>query len=145
MDSIRVEHAEGEVADLGAIKMRLIVSEAETNGTFGLTEFRGGEGVWTVPHVHERMEESFYVLEGAFVFTVGNREIEAKQGDFVMVPRGTPHVMRAEPGGGALLTLFTPGGLEKMFIELARLPAGSITDPLARAEISKRHDSIPVS
>ena len=49
-----------------------------------------------------------------------------------MVPRGTPHVMRAGPGGGALLTLFTPAGLEKMFIELGRLPATSITDPKER-------------
>ena len=145
MDGYFLDQAQGEVADLGVIRMRLIVAAEETNGAFAVAEFRGAEGVWTVPHVHERMEESFYVLEGTFVFTVGDREVEAKQGAFLMVPRGTPHVMRAGPDGGALLTLFTPAGLEKMFMELGRLPAASITDPKVRAEIAKRHDSVPVS
>ena len=144
MDGYFLDQSQGEVADLGVVRMRLILSEEQTNGAFAVAEFRGAEGVWTVPHVHERMEESFYVLEGTFVFTVGGREVEAKQGAFLMVPRGTPHVMRAGPGGGALLTLFTPAGLEKMFIELGRLPATSITDPKVRAEIAKRHDSVPV-
>ena len=134
-----------EVAELGATQMRLIVSESDTNGNFGLCEFRGTEGVWTVLHVHQRMEESFYVLEGSFVFTVGDSEVEARQGDFVMVPRNTPHLMRAMAGGGALLALFTPGGLERMFIELGKLPPASITDPKVRAEISSRHDSVPVA
>ena len=144
MDGYFLDQSHGEVADLGVVSMRLILSEEQTNGAFAVAEFRGAEGVWTVPHVHERMEESFYVLEGTFVFTVGGLEVEAKQGAFLMVPRGTPHVMRAGPGGGALLTLFTPAGLEKMFIELGRLPATSITDPKVRAEIAKRHDSVPV-
>ena len=144
MDGYFLDQSQGEVADLGVTRMRLILSDEQTHGAFAVAEFRGAEGVWTVPHVHERMEESFYVLEGIFVFTVGGREVEAKQGAFVMVPRGTPHVMRAGPGGGALLTLFTPAGLEKMFMELGRLPVTSITDPKVRAEIAKRHDSVPV-
>ncbi len=145
MNGYFLDQAHGEVADLGVIRMRLIVSGEETNGAFAVAEFRGAEGVWTVPHIHQRMEESFYVLEGTFVFTVGDRDLEAKQGAFLKVPRGTPHIMRAGPSGGALLALFTPAGLEKMFMELGRLPRASITDPEVRAEIGKRHDSVPVS
>lgn len=144
MDGYFVKHADGEVASLGVASMRLIVTEEQTRGAFAVAEFRGDEGPWTIPHIHERMEESFYVLEGTFTFLVGDREVPAQQGDFVMVPRGTPHLMRAGAGGGALLTLFTPPGLERMFLELGRLPAASITDPKIRAEISKRHDSVPV-
>ena len=70
--------------------------------------------------------------------------MEAKSGAFVMVPRGTPHVLGAGPGGGALLCLWSPGGLEEMFLELARLSADSITNPEVRAEIAERHDSVPV-
>ncbi len=140
-----LDHGQGEIADLGVVKMRLIVPEDDTGGAFALAEFRGQEGAWTVPHIHERMEESFYVLEGTFDFILGEREVRAKQGDFVMVPRGTPHLMRAGAGGGALLTLFTPAGLERMFMELGRLPSASITDPAVRAEIARHHDSVPVS
>lgn len=140
-----VAAAEGEVARLGVARMRLVLRDEDTGGTLSVAEFRGSEGPWTVPHVHQHMEESFYVLEGTFRFTVAGRQIEAAQGDFLMVPRGTPHVIHAGSGGGALLTLFTPGGLERMFLELGRLPADSITDPKVRAEISSRHDSKPVS
>ena len=59
-------------------------------------------------------------------------------------PWTVPHILRAGPGGGALLVLWTPGGLEQMFLELGRLPAASITDPAVRAEIAKRHDAVPV-
>lgn len=144
MDGYFLDQAQGEIAELGIIRMRLIVSDKDTNGAFAVTEFRGGEGVWTVPHIHERMEESFYVLEGSFVFTLGDREVEADQSSFVMVPRGVPHLIRALAGGGALLAIFTPAGLERMFMELGQLPPASITDPKVRAEIARRHDSVPV-
>jgi quercetin dioxygenase-like cupin family protein len=143
MDAYVLEHGTGEVIALGRISMRLVVRTEQTGGAFAVSEFRGDEGAWTVPHIHDRMEESFYVLEGSFVFTIAGKEIEVAKGAFVMVPRGATHVLRATPGGGALLVLFTPGGLEKMFIELGRLPAASITDPVVRAEISRRHDSRP--
>jgi quercetin dioxygenase-like cupin family protein len=139
-----VEPAQGEVADLGAVSMRLIAPSEHANGAFAVAEFRGSEGPWTVPHVHRVTEEAFYVLEGAFAFTLGAREVEAKQGAFVLVPRGTPHFMRAGPGGGALLTLWVPGGLEEMFMELSRLPSDSLTNPEARAEVGRRYDSVPV-
>jgi mannose-6-phosphate isomerase-like protein (cupin superfamily) len=144
MDGYFREKSQGEVADLGVVSMRLIVPQAETNGAFAVAEFRGSEGRWTVPHIHERMEESFYVLEGSFEFMCGDRQIEAKEGAFVMVPRGTPHLMSAGPGGGALLAYFAPGGLEEMFLELGRLPAGSMTNQEVRAEIGRRYDSVPV-
>ena len=144
MEGLVVGHAEGENVDLGPVSMRLMVPSAQTGGAFAVAEFRGPEGAWTVPHIHRELEESFHVLEGAFDFTLGEREVEVTQGSFVMVPRETPHIMRARPGGGALLTLWAPGGLEEMFLELGRLPAEGITDPAVRAEISKRFDSVPV-
>jgi quercetin dioxygenase-like cupin family protein len=125
--------------------MRLVVPSSATNATFAVAEFRGGPGPWTVPHIHERMEESFYVTEGTFTFTCGTEEIHAEPGSLVLVPRGTPHLITGGPNGGACLTLFVPGGLEEMFLELGRLPPGGLTDPDVRAEIAKRHDSVPVN
>ena len=144
MNTYFVDQAQGEVATLGTITMRLIVPSSHTDGTFAAAEFSGGEGPWTIPHVHRGLEESFYVLDGSFTFTCDGRDIEAKQGGFLLVPRGTPHVLSAGIGGGTLLTMWTPGGLEEMFLELGRLPADAITDPKVRAEIAKRHDSVPI-
>jgi mannose-6-phosphate isomerase-like protein (cupin superfamily) len=129
--------------DLGIVKLRLLATAEQTNGAFGVGEFSGEEGPWTVLHVHQHTEESFYVLDGAFTFTVGGDEVEAGPGAFVAVPRGTSHVMRAAPGGGRLLAMWVPGGLEAMFVELSRMPPDSLRDPEVREAISARFDSVP--
>jgi quercetin dioxygenase-like cupin family protein len=97
-----------------------------------------------VPHLHRGFEESFFILDGLFTFTVGEESIAASPGTYLLVPRGTPHTLSAAPGGGRFLVLMVPGGLEKMFFELAQLPSNAIRDPAARAAISARYDSIPV-
>jgi hypothetical protein len=51
----------GDVLDLGTIRLRLLAVAEQTKGAFAVGEFSGGEGPWTVPHVHQRTEESFYV------------------------------------------------------------------------------------
>ena len=130
--------------DLGIAKMRLLARATQTDNSFSLAEFRGGEGPWTVPHVHRRASESFFVLEGRFAFTIGDETIEARPGDYVLVPPETKHVLGAEAGGGSVLAIWVPGGLEEMFIELSKLSPGALLDPSVRAAISARHDSVPV-
>jgi quercetin dioxygenase-like cupin family protein len=138
-----IEASRGDTFKLGIITLRLLVGTDQTNGTFALGEFSGREGPWTVLHTHEKTEESFYVLDGGFTFTIGDDDVEAGPGSFLLVPRSTKHVMRAGPGGGRFLTLWTPGGLEAMFVELSRMPADSLRDPDVRKAISARFDSIP--
>ncbi len=70
--------------------------------------------------------------------------MEAGPGTYILVPRGTAHMITAAAGGGRFLTLMVPGGLEEMFFELGELPPNAIRDPAARAAISGRYDSIPV-
>ena len=68
-------------------------------------------------HVHEDVDESFYVLEGTYSLTCGEETLEAATGTSVFVPHGTPH--RFEPGaaGGRMLLLYSPGGFEGYFAE----------------------------
>ena len=76
-----VAPGEGRTADLGIIQMRVLAAgEATTSRAFTLAEFTGGEGPWTVPHIHRAMEESFYVLDGQYTFTVGEEKIPAGPG-----------------------------------------------------------------
>lgn len=139
-----IDATTGEVYGLGPIRMRLLAASGATNGAFALGEFEGGPGAWTIPHVHRACEESFYVVEGAFTFTVGEGTIAAGPGAFLMVPRGSPHTIQAKKEHGRFLTLWTPGGLEELFIALSRLPADSLRDPEARRLLSARFDSVPV-
>ena len=141
---LHVTGGQGRVFDLGTARMRIIAGVEETGGGFALAEFEGGEGPWTVPHLHREIEESFFITQGKFIFEVDGETIQAGAGDFVFVPKGTPHVLAGRAGGGSLLCLWSPGGLEKMFIELSSLSPGAIRDPATRAEVSSRHDSVPV-
>jgi mannose-6-phosphate isomerase-like protein (cupin superfamily) len=135
---------EGRSVDLGVARMRVLADKAVA-GAFSLTEFAGtAEGAWTVPHLHHGFEESFFVLDGDFTFTVGGEPVVAGPGTYILVPRDTAHTISAGPGGGRFLTLMVPGGLEEMFIELGELPPNAITDPIARKAVSARYDSIPV-
>ena len=142
-----VSSGQGRTVDLGVAQMRVLASGEPTNGgAFALTEFFGtAEGAWTVPHLHRGFEESFFILDGLFTFTVGDEAISASPGMYLLVPRGTSHTLSAAAGGGRFLLLMVPGGLEKMFFELGQLPPNAIRDPAARAAISARYDSIPVS
>ncbi|GLH98175.1 cupin domain-containing protein [Phytohabitans aurantiacus] len=135
---------DGRVVTMGVIQMRVLAAgEPTTGGAFSLVEFTGQQGPWTVPHLHRRMEESFFVLDGDFTFEVGDEKLDTGPGSYVLIPRGVRHMIRAR-GSGTLLGLMVPGGLEEMFFELGRLPADSITDPAVRAAISARYDSVPV-
>jgi mannose-6-phosphate isomerase-like protein (cupin superfamily) len=60
-------------------------------------------------HLHHNDDEAWYVLEGMLCVRVGDRDVEAKAGSAVFVPRGTPHTYW-NPGPGLLryLLVMTP-------------------------------------
>lgn len=139
-----VRSNEGETLELGVATMRILAAGDVTADGFSLSTFAGGAGPWTVPHVHNHMDESFYILSGKFTFTVAGEAVTLGPGDYVLVPRGTSHVFRADEAG-SLLCLAVPGGLENMFRELAGLSPDAMVNPEVRAAISARHDSVPVT
>jgi quercetin dioxygenase-like cupin family protein len=78
---------------------RVKAAGAQTGGLFGLVEVSTPQGSGPPPHVHEREDEAFYVLEGSYEVTVGNDRFDAREGCFIFAPRGVPHgyVVRAAP------------------------------------------------
>jgi mannose-6-phosphate isomerase-like protein (cupin superfamily) len=139
-----IDRSAGDTYKLGIVTFKLLVGADQTDGVFALGEFAGEEGPWTVLHVHENTEEAFYILDGTFTFSLGDEEVEAGSGSFILVRPGMPHVMRAHRGGGRFLTLWTPGGLEAMFVKLGQLPPGSISDPEVRKRLAADFDSKPL-
>ena len=63
-------------------------------------------GFATVPHLHPRAEETFEVLRGRALFTIGDApELLAAPGSFLLAPRGIRHAIRVPDDGGPLLLL----------------------------------------
>jgi mannose-6-phosphate isomerase-like protein (cupin superfamily) len=47
-------------------------------------------------HHHDQEDELFYVVKGSFVMELRDKNIELKEGDFLVVPRGVEHRPNAE-------------------------------------------------
>ena len=86
-------------------------------------------------HLHEREDESWYVLDGRLRFRLGETLAGVPAGTFVFVPRGTPHCFQNVGEAPArILVLFTPAGMEEFFDRFAALPA---FDPEAFARLGE--------
>jgi quercetin dioxygenase-like cupin family protein len=113
--------------------LTLYATAEQTGGAFSLMEERLPKGAEPPPHVHHREDEAFFVLDGSLTVRVGDRTFRVSAGGFVFCPREIPHLLTVESDEVRMLTLCTPGGVEKLFVELGR-PAPSRTLPVGNAE-----------
>jgi len=110
------------------------LSGKDTAGAYALLENVTQPNEGPPLHVHHREDEGFYVIEGDYVFEAAGKRFEAHTGDFVWVPRDTPHTFQnigSKPG--RLLLTVEPAGVEEFFQELAGLqgpPDPAIVAPI---------------
>lgn len=99
----------------------------ETGGKFALFEAKGVPGMEPPPHTHTREDETFYVLEGELLFTVGSDQIRATAGDFVFLPRNIRHQFKVLSAHFRCVVGIYPAGLEDYFEPLSvPHPSGEI-------------------
>lgn len=110
--------------------LEIRISSKETGGAYAVTEAEAAPG-WSgaPPHIHHREDELVHVLAGELLFTIDGREIRARPGSRVHIPRGALHSF-ANPTDTPtrLLTIYTPGGFEEWFEEVGTAIAGG-SDP----------------
>jgi mannose-6-phosphate isomerase-like protein (cupin superfamily) len=137
---------EGDVLAAGASRALFKAEVSDGEGTFSLTEtalepdFPG-----PLPHRHERMIDSFYVLEGTLTVRVGGERHEVGPGGYAFVPPGAVHTFANESGETVrMLNIQAPGGLEQYLKELASvMRPGELPDPVVMAELAARYDFVP--
>lgn len=126
---------------VGTDLMTFKATGEDTGGAFALFDSLVLPGGGPPPHIHTREDESFYVLEGEFEFLAGDRWIQATQGSFVNIPKGTLHTLKnAGETVGRLLTLVAPAGLDKFFEEAGE-PGTDISLPPEPPEVEKLLDT----
>jgi quercetin dioxygenase-like cupin family protein len=127
----------------------LKVESDQASGS-SLMEIRLSPGFDTGFHVHKKLEETFYVLEGDVTFTAGPQEetvILAGPGATVFVPPPVPHRVanRAERSARCLL-IWTPAAQDRTFDELsAILSRGGPPSEEEIADLSARYDTHHIS
>jgi mannose-6-phosphate isomerase-like protein (cupin superfamily) len=92
---------------------------ASTDGRFGLYRWNmlpgpGGPDL----HFHRTMSESFFILSGTVTLGDGEKEVDARSGDYLYVPPGGLHSFKNtsdEPA--SMLLLFSPGAPREGYFE----------------------------
>jgi quercetin dioxygenase-like cupin family protein len=135
---------------LGMLITFKAVSE-ETGGEYALFEATVPPQLGAPPHIHHRETEAFYVLEGAFEFSKGERTVRGGVGDFVHIPRGVVHgFTNVGQGPARFLGIVKPGGLHEQLLAALGEPAKAETlppppagppDPPRMAEIARKYDT----
>jgi quercetin dioxygenase-like cupin family protein len=99
-------------------QITFLITGEETGGAFFMAEVSVAPGGGTRPHVHNREDETFRILEGTLTVHVGGKTVIASPGDFVHLPRGIAHYFENTGNVDAeFLLVVPPAGLEKFFEE----------------------------
>lgn len=68
--------------------------------------------------MHDTVDEAFYILDGQYRIHCGEQTWAAAAGDFVFLPRGTPHSYDVVDEPTRKLTFAAAGGIEDFFEDL---------------------------
>ncbi|OGU39754.1 MAG: cupin [Ignavibacteria bacterium GWB2_35_12] len=99
----------------------LKISSKDTAGQLSVFEqtgltYKGGPPL----HIHPNQDEMFYVIEGEYLYQVGDDKYQMKAGDTIFLPRGIPHAFVQLKEKGRLIVAYQPSGkMEEFFRKTA--------------------------
>ena len=135
---------QGKSVWLGGLGVDFKLWGKETGGLLSVVEHPIQPGRLVPPHVHANEDEYSYILQGEVGARIGDQEIVAGPGSYVLKPRGIPHTFwnaGAEPA--RLIEMISPAGFENFFDELAEIYAAAGTgmpDQLPIGELAARYN-----
>ena len=115
----RVNKKEQRALLSGGAVFTYLATSKETDGKFTIFEAKGIPGMEPPPHTHTNEDETFYILEGKLLFTIGDEEILAEEGDFVFMPKNIRHKFKILTTSFRSLVSIYPAGLEDYFEPLS--------------------------
>jgi mannose-6-phosphate isomerase-like protein (cupin superfamily) len=140
---VLLEPGEGERLELGPSMLTVKAGADDGMGSLAVTDSTVAPGFpGPVLHHHERMVDSFYVLEGSIEITLGDERLTAGPCTYAAVPPGTAHTFgNPGPDPARVLNVMGPAGLERYLRELAQL--GGPPDQAVMAEVASKYDFVP--
>ncbi|MCU0470469.1 MAG: cupin domain-containing protein [Arcicella sp.] len=100
----------------------LKISGKDTNGQLSVFEYVGTQKVGPSLHVHFEQDEIFTVIEGEYLFQVGDKKETLKAGDTIFLPRNIPHTWLQISDLGKLIYFLQPAGkMEEFFMTMNQL------------------------
>jgi quercetin dioxygenase-like cupin family protein len=110
---------DGKTVMLFGVRFTYKVVTADSGGTLALLEVEIPPKTLVKPHTHTREDEFSLIQAGTVGVRVGDRVLQARQGAYLVKPRGTPHAMwNADSTPATVLEILSPAGLETYFERL---------------------------
>jgi quercetin dioxygenase-like cupin family protein len=110
------------------------ISSRDTNGDIAVFEQNGFTPNGGPPlHLHPNQDEYFYIINGEYLFQVGDEKYQMNAGDTIFLPRNIPHAFVQLTETGRVLVSFLPAGKMEDFFRLT----DSWSTPPTNKEIEK--------
>jgi mannose-6-phosphate isomerase-like protein (cupin superfamily) len=137
---------EGDSVSLRGTEVTFKVKSDQAEGA-SCTEWVAAPGFDTGMHVHERLEETWYVLDGQLEFRVGEEIFNAAPGACVFVPPHVPHAFaNRHTGPVKFLLMMSLPTHDRYFVELAGILGRSgPPDSEAIAALRAKYDTQQLS
>src|SRR3989339_2152291 len=84
-------------------------------------------------HIHPFQDEWFYVIEGEYLFQVGDEKYQMKSGDTIFLPRNVQHAFIQLTEKGKMIVSYLPAGKMEAFFKVT----DKWTSPPTKEEITK--------
>ncbi len=145
MDAVVLLPGQGESIKAGASTAVMKATAETTGGAFSMSEATFPAGMaGPPPHAHGHTTDTFYVLEGTLHMMVGDREIDAPAGSYILVPPGVVHTfanISDEPV--RFLNINAPGGWENYLRDLAdAMRSGTMPGSPEFARVVAKYDFV---
>jgi quercetin dioxygenase-like cupin family protein len=128
------------------ILWNIVLSADATAGQFTMIDQQMPKGSGPPPHIHERYDEGFFIIDGEIEYTVGDGDdrqtITAKAGGSVWIPRGTVHAFTVTSEVTRALNFYTPGGFDDSTAYLATPATVNTLPPADSGDIDPQDFSV---
>lgn len=110
------------------------ISGKDTEGDLAVFEQTGLTPKGGPPfHIHPNQDEWFYVIEGRYIFQIGDDKYQMNTGDTIFLPRKVQHAFVQISEKGKMIVSYLPAGKMEAFFEVT----DKWTSPPSKEEIAK--------
>lgn len=115
------------------------VSSKDTENNLTVFAYEGNAKGGPPLHVHLKQDEIFFIVDGEYLFKVGDDTYTLKAGDTIFLPKKVPHAFAQLTDKGKMFFMFQPSGkMEDYFRALGALTAAPT--PEEGAKIFSDHE-----
>jgi quercetin dioxygenase-like cupin family protein len=130
----RFPYASAQQAERSPCKL----TSADSGSALSMFELNVASHAGPVRHIHHREDEWCYVLAGEFQFEAGEEKTTLPVGGSIWMPRGIPHVWaNVSSSAGKLLVACQPGGFEKFFDALGKIPETEVGEAATKRVMAR--------